>query len=505
MSRWSLAACLVVTLVAASCSVGDEAASTPKNGTRAKGLQIVLPDGAEATVTERPTTDVLADRVATPGLEVAAAWHVSGDKLAEPARMIFEVPDGAAADDGFVVTRETDDDPWTVLDAVPAQREGHLTATVRHFSQFALILFDVTEFLREVLFPSTGSGAARPVPNCPAPPPGATVAVGSADSMNPVLAACVDGTNGTTTLQIADLRDLPLHADLRPGDQVVGGYNLDDLTGWVVQLVMEQRGGTSVIVPPNGTVGVQLNSPGSPATYGFGLDSDVFLLERAWTLVTTLLGARADVWKQVADGAAVAKSLVECEARNAIAPDDVASLVSKCLPGVYEITKRLASEALPGGPGAIATALLETVGTALAIGDELGAIMTYVTAQATSAGGASVAYTPAPDRNATSDCPAEGSVSEFERAARCLYDAWQRDDRQRAADFAEPAAVAELFDYVRAEWEFQGCDQGYEDSWLGWGCSYVAENRDTGYAVGIGFTFVAYDDVTVVSHVSSAG
>lgn len=110
---------------------------------------------------------------------------------------------------------------------------------------------------------------------------------------------------------------------------------------------------------------------------------------------------------------------------------------------------------------------------------------------------------PAPTMKNT--CPSEGSVPPFERAARCLYDAWQRDDRQGAANFGEPAAVAALFEMSKREWEFQGCSEGYDDSYLGWGCAYAARSTTGDFEVGIGFTFVAYDDEIVVKLIDIAG
>ena len=131
-------------------------------------------------------------------------------------------------------------------------------------------------------------------------------------------------------------------------------------------------------------------------------------------------------------------------------------------------------------------------------------LTTVITTTATVAP-TTVATTAVPTPAVKSDCPAEGTVPPFERAARCLYDAWRHDDRGAAAKFAEPEAVAGLFEISKAEWEFQGCSEGYDDSYLGWGCAYVARNISDGFEVGIGFTFVAYDDEIVVKLVEIAG
>lgn len=116
MRTWCLVTCLAVALVATSCSTGS---STTAAG--APGLRVVLPADTTATVRSRSISDVFASRGATPGLSVSAAWQVKDGKLPKPARLTFDLPADASPKNSAVLTRETPDDPWTVVKTTPTR------------------------------------------------------------------------------------------------------------------------------------------------------------------------------------------------------------------------------------------------------------------------------------------------------------------------------------------------------------------------------------------------
>ncbi|MCB1002568.1 MAG: hypothetical protein KDB35_00120, partial [Acidimicrobiales bacterium] len=104
--------------------------------------------------------------------------------------------------------------------------------------------------------------------------------------------------------------------------------------------------------------------------------------------------------------------------------------------------------------------------------------------------------------------PVIGDTGVFELAARCLYEAWRAGDREVAAQFADPPAVDAMFAFAPgAAWDFTGCSQDAANTatWLGWTCRFIEPDPGGEHGVGIGFTFVAYDDVVVVGSVTTQG
>ena len=90
----------------------------------------------------------------------------------------------------------------------------------------------------------------------------------------------------------------------------------------------------------------------------------------------------------------------------------------------------------------------------------------------------------------------------FEFAARCLYGAWRAGDRKTAERFAETLAIKTIFEVKPTrEWKFTGCDQSNSrtGTYLGNACSFIETQAGPRQGQGITFSFVAYDDVIVVS------
>lgn len=104
--------------------------------------------------------------------------------------------------------------------------------------------------------------------------------------------------------------------------------------------------------------------------------------------------------------------------------------------------------------------------------------------------------------------PVIGDTAVFELGARCFYEAWRAGDRELAAQFADPPAVEAMFAFTPGRaWDFVGCfeDQAHAGTWLGWTCRFIEPDPGADHGVGIILTFVAYDDVVVVSNLTTQG
>lgn len=95
--------------------------------------------------------------------------------------------------------------------------------------------------------------------------------------------------------------------------------------------------------------------------------------------------------------------------------------------------------------------------------------------------------------------PALGASDQFERGAVCLFHAWRAGDRALAAEFADPPAVATMFDtqWGAGPWRFMSCQpmsSGILDV-----CMLQAPGSPDLREVN--FLFTAYDDVMAVVEV----
>ena len=100
-------------------------------------------------------------------------------------------------------------------------------------------------------------------------------------------------------------------------------------------------------------------------------------------------------------------------------------------------------------------------------------------------------------------CAAEVAAASYEEAARCAYDALLTDNRELAAHYATPRAVAELFELSgpdTAEWRYEGCDQqGESSSSSGVICHYYVPAEVHGVHVEMAMSAdMLVEDVTTI-------